>query len=297
MNDDDATSRPLPSGESTFDLRLGAARVRLAGLPAPWDAFVAPRYGAFAEQPGAAAPDLVVACAQGPEGTIVPLPPPGGATVLEIERTAPRAFSIRSHWAEGTIDLDAGRGALRLAGRAENHVAMSVENFLRVACQLLAIERGMFLLHGAAVLDGGRAFLFFGPSGAGKSTATAFSAPRPALSDDMALIDVSGAVPVARAVPFHMKFPPELRVRGAYPVAAALRLRQAPEDRLEPLSPGRAVATISASVPFVHELGLPHEGLTALVARFAAATPAADLRFTKSARFWELLGAAFPPAA
>ena len=64
-------------------------------------------------------------------------------------------------------------------------------------------------------------------------------------------------------------------------------------DRIERLSPARAVATVGASLPYVHELGLRHDGLTELIARFCQAVPAADLHFTRSAKFWSLLTAEF----
>ncbi len=284
---------PVPRGTATFELALGGARVRVADLPAPWDPFVVRQYAPFAERPRPGRPpDLEIRCRQGEERVVVPLPPPGGTIVLGIEREGPRRFRIRSHWQDGWIDLDGGRGELELTTRPWNLFSISLENFLRVAFQLLVIEREMFLLHAAAVLDGGRVHLFFGPSGAGKSTVTAFSAPRHALSDDMVLVDVSGDVPLARAVPFYMLFPPEERLRGAWPIAGAWRLRQAPEDRAEPLSPARAVATVSASVPYVHELGVPHEGLTRLVARLCTRVPVHDLHFTKSDRFWRTVGSA-----
>ncbi len=287
---------PVPQGRSTFDLLLGGVRVRVRDLPVAWEPFVVEQYSPYATPVGDDAPraDLEIACREG-DGLVVPLPPPGEMIVIELARVAPKRYTIRSHWQDGWIDLAQGRGEIVLTNRAWDLFSSSIENFLRVAFQVQLIERDAFLMHTAAILDADRrAFLFFGPSGAGKSTATAFSAPRHALSDDMIMVDVAEDTPRIWSVPFFMVFPPEQRLAGAFPVAAALRLRQSPEDRLDVLSPARAIATVSASVPFVHELGLPHEGLTRLVTRFCARTPVADLHFTKSARFWELLVQRFP---
>lgn len=284
--------RALPAGCSSFDLELGTSRLRLLDLPVDAEPFVAHHYGAFAQ---VASPekhtDLVVRC-RFEEGLFEALPEPGGETVLNVAREKGRRYRIRSHWQHGWIDLDAHEGELVLGDRRVERFSMSVENFLRVALQLLVIDAGAFLFHGAGILDQGRVFLFFGPSGAGKSTATAFSAPRAALSDDMVLLDAERGL--ACTVPFFMKFPPAKRVRGWHPVAAALRLRQAAHDALDPVGGARAVATLSASVPYVHEMGLGHEGLTALIARLAERVPLFDLFFTKSARFWDLLDARFP---
>ncbi len=283
-------SGDVPEGRVSFDLTLGPLRLRLVDLPTTRAPFVEERYGAFAEPvlEGREA-DLTVQCRVEDRGVLVPLPPPGEITVLRVEREAEARFTLRSHWHEATIDLGTGRGTLLITERNWDLFGMSVENFVRVAFQLLAIEHGAFLMHTAAVLDEGRCVFFFGPSGAGKSTATAFSEPRPALSDDMVLVDVTGSEPRATTVPFFMVYPPEQRLRGAHPVAAALRLRQSRSDSLERLDGARAIATVSASVPYVHELGLPHHGLTELVARFCQTVPVAELEFTKSAAFWDVI--------
>lgn len=280
---------PVPIGSATFDLVLGGIRVRIEDLPTAWTPFVYEQYHPFAEPPNGEA-QVVIRCRES-SGSVLPLPPRGEMTVLDVTREGPNRYRIRSHWEDGWIDPSRGVGELTLTDRTWDRFSMSVENFLRVAFQLQLIERRAFLLHSAAVLEGDRAFLFFGPSGAGKSTATSLSMPRRALSDDMVLIDASGQEPIAWSVPFYMVYAPEDRARGGWPVRAALRLRQAAENRLDHLSKARAIATLSASVPFVHELGLPHDGLTALVGEFVRSAPVFDLHFTKSDRFWDLLQA------
>ncbi|UCF68788.1 MAG: hypothetical protein JSV80_05730 [Acidobacteriota bacterium] len=272
-----------------MDLPLGPILVRVEQMPIAWEPFVPQHYAPFA-RPVAAdrTADLTIRCHEG-RGIVVALPPPGGSTVIDVEPQGPARFTIRSHWQDGWVDLARGIGEVKLTERRYLPFRMSLENFLRVASQLLLVERQAFLMHSAGVLDNERCYLMFGPSGAGKSTATANSAPRPALSDDMVLVDVSGDVPLAHAVPFFGAYPPLQRQRGAWPIAAALRLRQHQSERLERLSPARAVATVSASVPFVHELGIPSERLTRLVARLCGAVPAYELYLTKSARFWELI--------
>lgn len=286
----EALRAPVAPGRVDFDLPLGPLLLRVIGLPATWDGFVAPQYLPFAKPVDPErSPDLAVNCREG-TGTFLPLPPPGGATEIAVEPTAPGRYRVRSHWQEGWLDVGSATGEVVLSDRIFARFRMSLENYLRVAGQLLAIERGCFLMHTSGLLDAGRCLLFFGPSGAGKSTTTAMSAPRRALSDDMVLLDVSGGAAVAHAVPFYGLFPPAERTRGAFPIGGAFRLRQASVDRLERLPLARSIATVSASVPFVHELGLSHEGLTALVARLCERVPVYDLHFTRSARFWDLIG-------
>jgi hypothetical protein len=284
---------PVPDGFATLDLELGPLRVRLVDLPAPWDPFVGEQLAPFAEPVGRAdarEPDLVVRCARA-EGTVIPLPPAGGATALEIERAGPSRLTIRSHWQDGWVDLARGEGELTLTARPWDLFVMSLENYLRVALQEALIGREAFLLHAAGVLDGERCVLLAGPSGTGKSTATALSLPRPALSDDLVLVDVAEpAKPRACAVPFYQPDPPGRRHRGCWPVGPVLRLRQAAEDRLEPLTGARAVATLSACVPFAAALGREHE-ITPLVARLCAARPVHDLHFRRSGAFWNTIAA------
>lgn len=285
----------VPDGKTDFDLCFADLRLRLCGLPTTWDPYVQLEYNRFAERPGIARPDLTIDCQLEPRGPFLPVRP-GESTRLEITSLGPAHYRIESHWQTGTIDLAASNGQLLISSRAWIPFRMSVENYLRVVFQLALIERGRFLIHAAGVVDRGRAFLFFGHSGAGKSTVTTFSAPRPALSDDLVLIDAQPYGATAESVPFYGVMPYDQRHPGRWPVAAALRLRQSPDDRFEAATPARAIALIGGSVPFVHELGIAHEGLTRLLAQFATHVPVGELYFTKSAKFWNVLDRQFGPS-
>ncbi len=284
------TSDPqLAPGSTSFDLPLGPVRLRILDLPTAWEPFVSTHYEPFAEPVGDHPADLTVHCSMG-SGLVIPLPGPGGTPVIQVEARPGSTYLIRSHWQEGEVDFEAGRARLTLTDGGATEFRMSLENFLRVAGQLLLMRRKAFLLHTAGVLDHGRCFLFFGHSGAGKSTATALSEPRRALSDDMVLIDLAGPDVMAHAVPFYGLFPLKERVRGSFPVAGAFRLRQAATDSLHRLPRARALATVSASIPFVHDLGLPADRLTDLTLDFCSRSPVYDLQFTRSAAFWDVIG-------
>ncbi|MBP7149861.1 MAG: hypothetical protein KBD01_20225 [Acidobacteria bacterium] len=281
---------PVPEGRASFELAFGGVRVSLLDLPTAWDPFVTEQYAPYARRLSGEPVDLAIRCREG-SGTFIPVAGKDATIEILTERTGPERYHVRSHFQDGWLDLASGTAELVVTAREWDRFSMSVENFLRIASQLLLVSRGKFLMHTAAIVDVGRVHLFFGPSGAGKSTASAFSLPRHALSDDMVIIDTAGERAVAESVPFYMVFPPDKRLAGRWPIAGAFRLRQSPDDRLERLGAARAVATVSASIPFVHELGLPHEGLTRLVGRLCEKVPVFDLHFTRSGRFWDIIRA------
>ncbi|MFQ5767293.1 MAG: hypothetical protein ACE5ID_04845 [Acidobacteriota bacterium] len=272
---------------------MGKIRVRILDLPTTWDPFVSSHYAPFAEPAHETrAADLTLTCHQG-EGVIIPLPGPGEVPVIDVDRRPGDVYRIRSHWQDGQMNLQTGQASITLTDLHEMPLRMSLENFLRVACQLLLLQRHSFLLHSAGILDEGRCFLFFGHSGAGKSTVTRLSQPRRALSDDLVLVDADPAAARihVHAVPFFGAFPLKNRVRGHFPLAAAFRIRQDASDRIEPLSTARAAATLSASIPFVHELGATSDQLTDLVTHVVRTVAVKDLYFTLSTRFWDLIHA------
>ncbi|NJN64009.1 MAG: hypothetical protein HC882_03455 [Acidobacteria bacterium] len=219
---------------------------------------------------------------------MLPLDQDGGPTRVDVERETATRWRVRSHWQDGSFDLKRGTGEVILTERTWDKFAMSVENFLRVMLQAAAFARESFLLHAAPIIDGDRAVLLAGPSGAGKSTAAAYALPRPALSDDLALIDLSREEPRVITVPLYQADPPGQRLRGSFPIAALVRLRQAPEDEVVPMS-AAARSPPRARSSLARDLGYDAERLVTLTAGLAAHVPAFEARVTKSARLWELL--------
>ncbi len=167
----------------------------------------------------------------------------------------------------------------------------AVENTLRVVVADRLAGAGGALVHSAAVVAGGEAFLFVGPSGAGKSTISRMSVQQgyEVLSDDLNAVIVENG----RAEVWPVPFAGDLRVGGSgtspVPLHAVLRLHKANRDELEPLSPAQATAAMLASCPFVntdpHRCGALQSTITDIV----SSSPVGLLRFMLHGQCWSLL--------
>jgi len=111
-----------------------------------------------------------------------------------------------------------------------------LENYLRTLTASLILDRGGLLVHSAAVVRGGRAYLFFGPSGSGKTTVTRLSPRDMVLSDDLALVLPAREGFVVAGIPFGMAHHHVPDTNDSFPLVALLRLVQSKDvlrQRLE----------------------------------------------------------------
>jgi len=128
------------------------------------------------------------------------------------------------------------------------------ENFLRVAAQYRVLEAGGLLVHSAALVIDGVAYLFPGRSGAGKSTLSRLAAERSwqILSDELNALSVREGTTYVQQVPFAGDFGRTIRSEESFPLAGIFHLRQAAEDTLEPLSAPQAFGVMLSCSPFVN---------------------------------------------
>ncbi len=116
-----------------------------------------------------------------------------------------------------------------------------------LAVRASIVPTGGLLLHASAVDDNGRGVLFSGRSGAGKSTQLGFWSGRPGvvtMTDDRAAVRCS---PEGGASGYGTPWgglPGTSRDHSA-PLAAIVMLEQAPENRIERLSPAAAAAALA----------------------------------------------------
>jgi len=236
-------------------------------------------------------------------------------TRVRVFRAAPSDFRSfdRTGWVT-TVDRDYQPRAVRLAGwhfmarldwrprlaaslwtsLAEGVELQGVfENFLRVLVAYRLLARGGALVHSVGVVEKGRVVLFLGPSGVGKTTLgrLALAAGRPVLSDDMNAVLGAEEAPSPRFRVQRLPFAGDLgqsavrEPEGSWLLAGLHRLAQGREVRLEPLSPGRALAGLVACCPFVNADPHRREALETNLEELLETVPAGRLTFPEQGPF------------
>ncbi len=128
------------------------------------------------------------------------------------------------------------------------------ENYFRVLAAYRLAQLGGALLHSAAVIVGGRAYVFFGPSGAGKTTlaANARRAGFRVLSDDMNAIAPSPAGTVVERLPFAGELTDRGTPARALSLGGLYRLAKAARPALRSLDRATVVAEATACAPYLN---------------------------------------------
>lgn len=215
------------------------------------------------------------------------LAPPSGPLFAARPRFADDRCLLEAPGFTGSISPQ-GTGILLRA-----HPSAAVEDldyFVRTAFALRAFDQGALLFHAAGIVHRGAAYALFGHSGSGKTTAARLSQGRPVLNDDLILLRPTGGRWEAWATPFGRQRMPEVRCA---PLRAMLRLVQAPEERLEPMSRGAALGELVANSPVVNVDPARSQALLTRCETIMEATTISRLRFRKSAAFWEVIDAHF----
>ena len=209
---------------------------------------------------------------------------------------------------EYSLEMDHAASAVRLAGlrlmarldwtpslaggfwtpeAAGEEFSSVFENYLRILAAYRLLERGGAVIHSAGVTDGQAAFLLLGPSGAGKTTSSRLCLERGAtvLSDDLNAVRDGFVV----KLPFTGDLGERSGGPESVPLRALLKLVQGPENRLRPLSPAAALASLVAASPFVNRDPWRREALLETLEALARAVPAYELTFTLGGDVWGIL--------
>jgi hypothetical protein len=273
-------------------LRVGRFALDVAGLEPGLAAEVDDRFGPFLDRSDG--PDGDVRVEVVPAGPQVGLGPWSPGESYRIEADAGGGIPrVRSY---GFALEPAGERAfaLRLVSDFPEPAARRLENALRLLVARLALGAGGLALHGAGVLEGGRAHVLAGPSRAGKSTAVA-SLGWPSLGDDFAVVLPGDAGWEAAAVPFDNaeRVAPGSPV-GVWPLAALWRLEKGAAGGSTRLSPSAAAAALAACAAFPWALPDLTEAWLSAALRCAREVPCAVLTFARETDLRRILGGQSP---
>lgn len=290
--------RPV-AGTAEVGLDISGLRVRLRGLGPEQRAWFRQRYGVFAVDGQGGRAQLEVDVGVAPEEGFLQVDHSGPAEFYRlIQEVLPEDGTTRvwSYRFAGWFRPDERRGRVWFCDAEGVGFQSSLMNFLRVVYATLALRRGGFLLHSAAVVRKGRAYLLFGPSGSGKTTVSSLSmqddATSRVLSDDLIMVLPGGegeARTVAVSSPFRGWFAELPAAQESFPVAGFYRLVQDDRVFLEPLGPARGTSEVIGSLPFVTDRAEYGEQILGAVSRALAGAPACRLHFRKDPSFWEVL--------
>ena len=173
-------------------------------------------------------------------------------------------------------------GALWTPARDADGFCGAFENFLRVTAQYDLVESGGVLLHSAAIVIDGFAYLFPGRSGAGKSTlcGLAQTAGWQILSDELNAVSMRDGATYVRQVPFAGDLGRMRCTLESFPLAAISRLRQSNDEAIRPISPSQTLAAMLACSPFVNLDPHRSEKTTTVLEAIASGHPGFTLSFS-----------------
>lgn len=279
-----------PWGDRELILDLPGGPYRFSGLSPDQEEAALGRFGDLRLPATPAAVESVVFRA--PEGDFRPIDVRGWNYDMDLDaepasvRLAGLDLMARFDWRPGLA------GALWTPVAGGERFPGVFENFCRVLVAYRLHELGGAVIHGAAVVEEGRAFLFAGASGAGKTTVSRLGLERgrTVLSDDLnALLPRSDGGVTLAGLPFTGDLGRTGKERSSFPLRALLRLEKDSDDSLRPLSRAEAGACLLACAPFVN--ADPHRRVELLgnLLSLAVGVRAYALRFSLSGRLWDIL--------
>jgi len=182
---------------------------------------------------------------------------------FDVELSAPQVNDpdedVRVQMQDGVWRLH--RGDFRAqwnprAGRGRIHQSAnpySIDSVLRIVHTLILAREGGFLLHSAGAIRNGRAFLFCGVSGAGKTTICRHAPPDVTLlTDEVSYIRRDNDGYRACGTPFAGELARVGENRSA-PIACLFFLKQASENKIEPIAKAEAIRRLMRNILFFAE--------------------------------------------
>lgn len=161
---------------------------------------------------------------------------------------AGEGYRITLRYVDSEHVIEAGPDFKHVSARLrwdDAYVSTALSSMLRIAFAQAALLHSAVSLHSSVVLKDGKAFLFMGKSGTGKSTHSRLWIEHLGarlLNDDNPVVRLEGDKAVVYGSPWSGKTPCYLNESA--PIAAMVRLVQAPENRFEGKSEIEAFALL-----------------------------------------------------
>lgn len=279
-----------PRGKHRRRLQVGVWSLALEGLDDEMGTLADRRWGGFLGGESRPGPSLTLRVFEAGSG-LAPRPWERGEPYsIEGEKVGGRLLVRAHHFAMCQEDRARPTWRLGIIRTPLEPPDRILENAVRYLSARLAVEEGGLAIHGAGVLQQGKAYVLAGPSRSGKTTAVGLSAPSTSLGDDFALLLPGEGGWRTAAVPFdNSEEAPADPPKGSFPVAGVWRLHQASRARVEALSHARATASMMGCAAFLWAMpDMAHQVLEH-VKRFVAESRFLHLYFRKDPDFWKLL--------
>lgn len=156
-----------------------------------------------------------------------------------------------------------------------------LETLLTAVYAARMLREGGCVLHAAAIVSDGAAFVFYGPSGSGKTT-VAELVGQDIITDEITVLRPAGAGWTVSSVPW----------RGTpltAPLGAFCRLRQSLTTGFRPLAPARAVQSLLDCAFFARPDGDEVQAFLDAAAAMVSRVPVWEMRFRPDLEFWAVL--------
>ncbi len=274
--------------EQSRDYDLSGFGVRLLGVPAGWSSAVARWWQPFAVS-RLEDPVIEATVRESDLGERLP----GDPLTCTLVEEDPGGGHARFGTPEGQARVEAsGRARIDLVGTDEALRCYALMNLLLAALAWRVPARGAAIFHASGVIVEGRGFVLVGPAGAGKSTFARCAREGGAglLSEDLVLVDASGARPQAASLPFRADEREPLGP-GRWPIAAILLPARGPRASLRVADRMRARALLAANLPYAGVSRRNRADLERIIERLLGAVPVRTLTFRPDDSFLPLLRA------
>jgi hypothetical protein len=281
-----------PAGPRAARIDISGIAVEFEGLPEPLAERMSVVYAPYIGRPtGGGRPLRLRMCDAPVEYFVPPGFREGGWEVYRMYTALEEGvFRTVSYRLASWIDVARREGGLALAKGELDPAPRALENFLRSSVAWLALDAGGFFLHGASIVRGGRAYLFYGPSGAGKSTLASMNTEGEVISDDLTLVLRGPEGLVAAGGPFRGTYTRGTPVVGTFPVAGFYRLRKGQSSEVRP-DDGGCFADLLGNLPFVVDQMPLHPHQIDRVRRVVEGARFHYLHFRKDETFWPAIDA------